>query len=621
MSEQKVEIIKLSDGINCHLRYKKVGVWLNSFTEDFHKKIHSEVVLITCVHDPYKISKNEAWKTMKTNAYKARRVIESSIQNVSYILEAIETHQKPPEKPKEEPPKEETKEEPRYKKRLEGYPHVHFVVAFSSLDGQFPDENKIRGALLEVFDDPDVRHREYRGRRKCNKKEFNSHAKILGYVLKNNRHKSTYENLNNTYPVTLYNISQTSEVHNFFHKLLTDNSKTVFINNVEAPQEPVTLQTQQPLSTDVEVQLFQPEETNTFNKAMKYISNWLMKNKMYQYGTHIYKLKEGTKNTYLPYKDVNKIWFEMLTLENSDIISRHETIFKKTIENETQNFFPKFIVDYEWIEYNDFYLHLPTKSLTEEKPKEPCFYYSRLDKRFIDVEPEVIVGILKNSGYIKKNKLTDRGLEFIKLIYSSCLVKRTRKTKVPVMCGDSNAGKSVFSKTVETIFPEEVILRLTNANGFFPKSAGESKIVILDEGNPKDAGLSDENLLKLGEADSMMSINHKGIDPSVVKLGERMLWICNRTDWMNRDGEPREELLNRFETFNFKKLDPKKIDLGAFDKVENIEAGLLPLWIIKNTEKEINFRSYNDIIKLKSESGKREIEKQMEVYLSKLLSK
>ena len=634
----KMEKTLIDTSHNC-LRFKKVGIWLNSFTNDFHKEIHSEVILVTCIHDPYKISKKEAWKTIKTKASKARDVITSSIQNVNYILEVVETHQKPPENTKEKPPKEtkeeppketkeeppketkeelpketkeelpketkekppkETKEEPPRKEnpRLEDYPHVHFVVAFSSPDGQFPDENKIRGALLEVFDDPDVRHKNYKGKKKKgNTQEFNSHAKILGYVLKNNRHKSTYEHLNNTYPVTLYNISQTVEVHNFFHKLLTDNRKTVFINNVEAPQEPVTLQTQQPKSHHDKPQVFQPEEKNTLNKAIKYVSNWMITNHVYQCYPHIYKLKEGSKNTYLPYKDVNELWHEILTLENNMLLFRYKTNIKESIESKSQNFFPKLTMNHEWIEYKDFYFHIPTKMATTEHPDEPCFcYFDNISLDETHRLPQTFIRVLQNSGFLDDNaKPIGDGVKLIKALYS-LLLDRTRKTGTIVLWGESNAGKSVIFVIFERIYPKQVIIRFTKANGFFSKNMEGAQIALADEYDPHELGWTEEQILKFGEGMTTVLLNQKHAEMREHTVTERMMVSGNNIDWMkDSHGNIKPEYENRYFPYFFKSLPKTTIKVGAFDIIRNHESGLVVLWLASKLSEKLQLSTLQEI--------------------------
>ena len=660
---------KFLKGVNNALKDKRLGEYLNSWVGATHKQLMCELALLTVQYDPNLILLEEAWKNVQELENRILDILASE-QDILYVLSSIETH--PGTGSKKEDQEGDQKEKvliarailesqikmldqnmyallsqlddntlveqlsknnllkSKNKKSLKDYPHIHMAVAFTTTTGKIRDLTEISRILLEHAHDVDIRKKD--GTRTSKKAgrtaDLSNDAKILGYVMKNSRHEETYIKLQTRVPTVLYNFRQNQVVKQLYIGLyaytpiiLMENEQPR--NKVETKEPMVELIIQEPeknnYNTNLEREVtVKPVARTELEEMVFLVKTYMEKHQLAitEQGS-IYQRIPKSKCSWKYWGTSEKMYLDLLTLETMELLTKKKSQFDLFTAGGCKNLLPYVNLDYKWIEFKDFFMHLPTGGIVKESNVYECFaYFPEIGYNEIEEVsregPRIWLNILRNSEFIKDGSLSEEGGELAKNIYELMLPK-SHKSKSIALHGEPNSGKSSLLQPIMKMYPEDVVMSVTKANGFELAKLEGKQIVILDEFSKKDSGLGREKILKLAEGDIKLAVNRKHKDVTEVDVIARTAFISNKLDWAE------EEKINLFTSgisaqhgvviseeisnidkayrvrMNFYKMKsfPKNM-YSSSDRKEMIEKekGRIVLFLAKNYFEDIAFRLF-----------------------------
>jgi hypothetical protein len=513
---------------------------------------------------------------------------------------------------------------------LKGYPHIHMAVAFTTTTGITRDLNELTRKIQQCVSDVDFRKKDgtSTGRKKGRKIDIENDAKIMGYVLKNARHEATMEKIERT-PVVVYNYKNDQNVTNLFGMLYKQTGVALSMDtSVREKTEikvPFVLEIINPEPTSGVTNLA-PKVTNKpiaktkKSKMINLVKTYLEEKQMAitPRGT-IYQRISESKKSWKYWGTSEQLYAEMCDPENFELLDSTRKQFFTYTTGEFKKLLPYVDLDYQWIEFKDYMYNLTTAEIIRENIEgqqyESFAYipeteygdiYPELRKR-----PERWFEILRNSGYMEGDNLTEKGVELIKGV-NDIYKPKTHKSKSLVLHGESNSGKSGLIEPIYNLYPKDVRMKITAAGGF--ELAGmmmRPQIVISDE---HDKGrLRRDQTLILVEGDVEMALNIKHLNTETVKVEARSAFICNEIEWAmdvesvkNKtkltivDNEGRETDIgkpkideayqNRMLFCEMRKLPKEKQSAVTRREMIEEEKGLIPLYVGKIIHGENAFR-------------------------------
>jgi len=499
-------------------------------------------------------------------------------------------------------PKKESKAK---RKDLKGYAHLHMVLFLTTKSGKPIDIVQVNNLcrsnniFIDVTTKEDL-NLSYENAKK--KKAIISKGNPLSYVLKNNRHRGSYINLGCKNPCELHIIKENSTVTNFFTNLINTTGSKVILNgvdkNVKAP-----LSIPKPLESKQKVLGKKSEEEDpdvplALDKQeimISFVNEYLKENDLaFGPSNKIYKKLTGARNTYKNYRisvadgisfecDYKTLLAEMTNTNRGRKIfpaSKSEYLFYAEMPN--QRVFTRVCLNHEWVEFKDFFVHIPSKTVYTGEPEWACYTflnhsYSDLLalkelKEFLNQDeydvskvpscslPKNWLFLLENSGYIdshgKPIKKVGKGL--VKLYCSvlatykdaekpyeiegqtliddlfNLLTPKIHKGKVPVLHGAPNCGKTTIATPFIGILPVQKVGTCSKSSGFEMENFEGKQLVVLDEFSLARSGLNRSDLLQVMEGNALMNINPKGKSPYTAKINTNMIVINNKNNWASR---------------------------------------------------------------------------------------
>lgn len=504
---------------------------------------------------------------------------------------------------------------------LTGYPHLHVAVVCRSTKVKW-DKNMFRTLIYKsgLFNDQDVARR--------GKPRPEDDLYIHNYVFKSIFHEGAYRKLGRN-TVTFYNISQKHSVNNlmstYVYTMPVDLGK--YIDNV--PEASLFQRTDAPeprIIGDGYISI--PNQPRySINKDVKENSRaWLLQrvkrcmeeNQIYieQHDNSelnnkviLHQKIPGSASSFRYWGKPSRIFNIINTVSDPEILACIVSYKNQVIEGmcmEGQNYFPGVIMDYSWVEFGDFFLHIPTGMVVLHQDVYPCFAYFP-DIKYSDIQkiedgellPNNWLNILTNSGYFVGSDPTLRGMELLNGLYS-LLVKSSHKTKCLVLHGESNAGKTSLFEPLLRLYPESKIALLGDAGSFSLSMIPGSLIAVFNEFDPRTCNLSMEQVLGISEMDTRIAVNRKHKDMASFKNDTNIAITCNDLQWARKRNsyqddplglQPVDRLLDPALSvrMNFVKMKTmENVNATARNAMINVEVPIILLYLVLFKHKQLN---------------------------------
>lgn len=529
---------------NDKLRKKEAKLFLERSLPYIQTKYKLTFKLLTCVYNPHNTSLEDAWRQIFQNVLAIKQVLTTPEYNCQFALLTIETHTSKKSKKKETAPggeesletedlisktkeigkkdktsisdtssipnqSEELDETPK-KGTLNGYPHIHVAIAVNAPKGKIVKSNILAMDIYRntTFGD-DIKVDDYTTKKKKSRGKPSSTPKddvaIISYCLKDSCHLSTYENLykylsedtsipenitsqstaNNT---ILFNICQDPEITRFFNEINDKGCIISLPNNSSSEDDsfhPELKTTSNTLIADTK---------NKFSVTLTMLVNYMMENNLKKYNDDVFTLKKGTRRTWEKWGSMEDVYGKLCTLENeeylSDILSNKSKVLDLA-SMKTQSIIPTLTIDWNFIEFEDFYFHLSSFSilLGELPPNKqlamhiPSFTLRDLKNGMEDeslMTPDFWLTIIRNQDFSKNE---DSLKEFFVRYYKT-LMPLIQKDRVLALYGVPDSGKTSAIEPLSRIMPKFAISQFSSGQ-FKYSHLFDKRLVIADDTKSK----------------------------------------------------------------------------------------------------------------------------------------
>jgi hypothetical protein len=522
---------------------------------------------------------------------------------------------------------------------LKRYPHIHIAIGLTTKTGIIRDIRGTVGPKLHQYvPDLDIKKRgweSFRERKKGREVDLSEDWKILRYVMKNSRHEDTAKRLGRP-TTTMVNFRNIEEVTKFYSYLYADTDliitgdtrprekprevlKEIVITAPVIEKEPEKEKTGQ-TNLPKEVTEKRVAKTN-LEKMLEMVETYLERNQMAitPRGT-IYQRIAESKKSWRYWGTPGELYRKLTNKDTVGLLSKTKKDYEEYTSGGYEEILPYVKLNFKWIEFNDFYYYIPTSEIvkkTEEEFKNECFAYCA-EIKYEQVYPELKVKpvewlkILENSGYIREEELTEEGKLLVKGIYG-LMMPKTHKSKGLALYGESNSGKSSIIEPITALYPQDVILRLTDAGGFgLARMMGRPQIVISEEHHKGRLRRDQELMLLEGNINMSVDIKHK--TDETVYVEARTVFICNERDWAYKQnllmggqsaGSGQEIIsqevideayANRLIFTEMRKIPAGKCSHEKREEMIEKEKGIIPLYTAKQQFGENAFKEMEQII-------------------------
>lgn len=523
--------IKTVEACNHTNRNKSAKTFINLNMPKLQKDFAFRVIGLTGIFTP-DMNVNNAWKQVIERLYRSVELLTQE-SDVFFVLSCLEVH----------PGSNKSNKEGS---TLEGYPHIHMMIAYNSYTGTFRDTIEFGRLIQDQFPDIQVGGRKTQGRNI----DYEDPLKLTAYIIKNARHKTVIDKLGGNECIMLWNHRKTNDVDDFFRGLIKFNVPILFV------YQHITKEAPEPSKLTIK------KGTSRFQKALNFIKAVMELNDLRISEGYIFKKIEGSRMSWKYEMSFdNIIGCCMDTSDHSDLMVKEKSNLIRHMESEDQNYLPTLKLDYQWLEYKDFYYFIPTGTILNcDQTKYNCFNYfpeiSLKDFQNGDIEPKEWLSILRNSNR--------NNLDIYKTFYSLFML-RGHKEKVPYLVGPPNCGKTTLIDPIRDIYPVQKIAIIVNAGHFTNSMLVDKTIAIFDEGAGMKT-LDEATLLKVLENKSLIGINEKFKNPKVEEININIVIMSNEND-LTRDliafdkNNPLVARINPIILKTLDKPDSKKHDL------------------------------------------------------------
>jgi hypothetical protein len=536
-----------------------------------------------------------------------------------------------------------------------GYAHIHMGLFFTTKDGKKIATTEITNLILKsrLFIDVDNQEFLLPKNSKTSKPEDLVKSTPIGYCWKNTRHRPPFIKLGFTNPCALHNITQNSIVDTFFYNLINFPNVHLIVDGIKAPQTqklelvktPSPKASLEPKQTVIGArdgnhdEDFIPAAENKLEQMIAFVNNFLKNNDYALSGDgYIYKKVQGSKFTYKPYYvrssgdrhipcDYKLIMADFTsTTEGRKFFPKMKEDYFSLASLPNQKVFRRILINWEWMEFKDFFIHVPTKKIIREQNEWPSYIFfpslSLEDLNKIkngELKPDKWLEILQNSGYVDSDGkpviLTGtftretngffqnfdyavNGQYLINDLYR-LLYHKVHKAKVPVLIGPPDCGKTTLVSIFAKILPPEAVGTCSASNGFEMSSFDGKVLVMIDEMTLKSTGLNRSSLLQTLEGNALVNINAKHKDPVTKVLNTNMVLMSNSSKWAQASPDSQypstfvaqmgaeldSAYVSRCNFYILKSLENKDINVKSY--IERKEKGLIFLYLLAYSEKDI----------------------------------
>ena len=428
---------------------------------------------------------------------------------------------------------------------LLGYPHIHIAIGYADVVNVEKFRKDIYEYLmgLGIFPDPDVAVTKT--------KEAEVEGKAITYVLKN--HANLYvhnqiEEYGGDQEICKFYINNTGNenVYTEFANGFVEKQNRKYFRRISMEiikrvreMEIVIIEEKREVTID-------PEKSN-YNRLLSYILEVMEKSNLVICADEIYIKEQGTKRTYRQYMNIESFVTNITAVEPYNTIGHkwnvsiikimreqdEEKIGEITLGSAEGNYkirFPRIKMDYRMIEFKDFYFNTVSTKIYKEQSKYYCHYYSGVTLENLQVklrrfeELSEWMRILRNSGI---NKRVSYALLF------SLLRPKEFKSPIPMLYGDSNAGKTSLIEPFKNYYPKNKYSTLSKSPSehHIHDMIQDKEFVILEEGNIilNDIRARSQTLILL-EGTSDVTANKKHGEIKNIPIRINMAIMCNLSE-------------------------------------------------------------------------------------------
>lgn len=417
---------------------------------------------------------------------------------------------------------------------LEGYPHVHMAVCQTNLTGVMREASTYGTMIGRIFNDVQVGARKGKGR----KANWDNPCNLLGYVLKNSRHKKVDERLgvNKKYHV-IANLARSPErMCNFMKELGRKKNRMTYINDrtaqpiAQKDNGPVTPGPRVPIRMVVKEEITTKKVDTQLEQAYARVRFIMENNGMRLCNGRIYQLVKGSKMTW-------GLWGEGTQYEGSTVyfmgcIMTQENIFLTMYRNKIldimkendQKILPTVELDCQWIEFGDCYMCMALGVVVKENTRYACIkYYPEIKWEDIEGErverPNRFMEIIENS--IKEDEERNKLCRELYKLY----LPRIHKDPVLYLLGEPNSAKTTLIDTIVRVLPSDRRMSLANSK-FALSPISDKYLLVIDEGQGVTS-IPEAMMLKLLEGDAEIPVDMKHQTPTMMKVNMNIVIASN----------------------------------------------------------------------------------------------
>lgn len=384
---------------------------------------------------------------------------------------------------------------------LLGYPHIHIAIAYADIPNPEIFRREIFEYLMEknIFPDPDVAA--------VKEKKSEIEGRSIMYVIKNHSNKYIYaclrkfdseENIIRWY---INSNSNKDDYVEFAKGFMVKGDKKYFkvipadlivVNRKPKPGLRLKI-LNQPLNVD--------PEKNNYNRTLSHIQETMEKNGTVICDGVIFKKRENAKMTYEKYTTIEEYVNEITSAEPYNVISikwkgelvklmkvsdvAYEKCSKLNMGSAEGNYRVKFArikIDYRMIEFKDFYFNTITAEIYKDQNKYYCHYYSPVS--LVNLENK-IEKFRKDSVWLDILRRNGKDSEEVLSLFFSLLRPRAAKALLPMLYGESNAGKTELVKPFMSYYPDNKVSTFlsTMSEYHIEDLLVEKELSVMEEGN------------------------------------------------------------------------------------------------------------------------------------------
>lgn len=381
-----------------------------------------------------------------------------------------------------------------------GYPHFHFAVGLSSMMEPVEAEYILRECVVNVTPLRDVVSEGTRvsinnssdGKKKRGRPRKNKDVNIpdavtkpILYVFKNHTARIPMIFLrmvkqsdeivkvlitSEEYPLELYKFfyRYTPNGNNWTSSENSTYNRAVCINIYTTKKSLKMMHMQQDSNYVIsqKINVVDPEKSKR-NKYIHYIQSTMKTKGFYANDDgYVYRRIPESRRSYEPFltikdfvdgfsKDVELL---NVAVTHADTVIRMMSKMSAVeyLSLERQNIeFPGIKINYRMIEFKDFYYCIQTQTIYNEQNEHNCYrYHPEISLENVE---EVIMEFPNKSVWMQQLKTSEVCyVEVLSKLYD-CLRKRTHKSLVPLLIGDSNTGKSNIILPLRKVFPDHLV--------------------------------------------------------------------------------------------------------------------------------------------------------------------
>lgn len=429
---------------------------------------------------------------------------------------------------------------------LLGYPHIHIAIGYANIVNVEKFVKEIYDYLMEIkiFPDPDVAVTKT--------KEAEMEGKAITYVLKNHAnmyvHNQIREYGGGEEEICKFYINSTGneEMYKEFAKGFVEKRDRKYFRRISMEIIRRVKEIPNVIKEEKRVVTIDPEKNN-YNRLLSYILEVMRESNLVICTGEIYIKEQGTKMTYRQYMDIESFVTNITAVEpyntighkwNGSIIKimkeqDEEKIAEISLGSAESNYrirFPRIKMDYRMIEFKDFYFNTITAKIYKEQNKYYCHYYSGVTMENLEVKLGRFEQTSEWMKILRNSRINNRiiyGLLF------TLLRPKGFKSPIPMVYGDSNAGKTTLIEPFKNYYPKNKVSTLSKAPSEYHiyDMVQEKELTILEEGNAilNDIRARSQTLILL-EGTSDVTANKKHGEIKNIPLRVNIAVMCNLSE-------------------------------------------------------------------------------------------
>lgn len=547
------------------LRLGEAGKYLDVYYPELEEKYNMVTKLITCVYNPNDVTIEQAWKNILKDSSRIDALF-TKMPEVIYALLCIEVHNgkrtvSGKRKEKQEKNqiekmkkhhqdavdlfierhgrnpdefkdsklilkyKEELHPTKEKKLSLDGYPHIHIALGLTSYDGTMISDHEISKMIMEntnFVDDVQTDSRSTKYKKNCTQQA------VVKYVLKNCKHQEAYDKLGKNDNCMLFNYNGKEDLLEVF-RTLTEKKRCI-IKIIDHRDLPVEIKPEPPKTRTVKVPVVKRVSAVQKDRELSraFIADYMRKRH--------YVIRKGTNDVYQRIEGSKRSWKFFDTFdefvhlvanepEMTDSVLMNKKYHVDSASSRHQVFFPAIHLNFNWIEFFDFYFHIPSAQYYLcDLPKDIHTPFYVLDVNFKDSQtrkPDLWLEIIKRQSFAKDESLLR---SFFAKFYST-LMPLKHKDKVLMLIGPPNTGKSSVVEPYRGLTPKEFITQLTKSERFQYQGLEGKRLIAFDDVDDKT--ISNNNFKKLMEGGcTELQYEKKGVNGTHSIQTRFNMYIC-----------------------------------------------------------------------------------------------